>query len=940
MKQPLKFSFVLLTLTVFVFAAVVVGGPDTLRAQEDDDGGQTGSGQPVPPQPLEPAGTTDDDPASIYDIGSLFPGSLPASSLDVTEAAFDQSDMDIVDASVDGFLYVFVADTAANGNNRIYGYEADNSTGALSLISGFPVNVGQSGSSSFWIGEMMAYDGTNGVVYVANDVEDTLSAYSVDMTTGAIIEKVYSPATLGAGLWDCVNVHPNGSPVIVADFNGSVASLIMTPGSALPAAGSPFSANGALPFGCALSQDGGYYYAGGSADSLIAEFSINEPIGVLSHLAGSPYNSGIFGNNAFATDSDGRLFVSSWRTGDVGAFTSTNGILTAVSGNPFASSVGGANDFSGAGFGLLHPSNYFMVADRALNQVAVFQIAGSGTATTLTEVTDSPFATGFKDTHVLALNSTSSFLYAANASSRNITTFSVNASNGKLTDEGTQAANALGATGRIQGMAFVPIPDTQLKFYSDKSVFIADFPGATLEDFEDSKAVGNTPQTCNTPVDKDSSDPCFDPGDIVDGVQFIANPPISFAFVAIDAGFNGEPLTSKTIGTSSYGTLDIVFPDNAVYALGGDFISWFFANDSFLFTIYGPGGKLLGTVTSDVLQSGTFWGVATVEYISRVNVSALKPIATLKYEGFDNIAFGKNAADFTGSPTSGRVNHSVTFINKSKGAFSSCLWTFGDGAQSSSCGNPSHTYKKPGIYNVKLTVSGLGGSNTRTRSSYITVDNVVADFTASPTSGPVNLTVKFTNKSLGDYTSCSWDFGDSSNSTTCGNPTHTYKKTGTKTITLTVSGPGFSDPQSKTIVVQDANVFVPLSVGDFCGGFNGPREKEPNNVPSSANGPLCFFRTYKGSPDNDHPELESDWFYFTSNGGAFTVNVTKFLKSNAQVLLYYQNSGNLVTFKGDQASGSYILSHNGPAGKYLVRVVAGAGHPKGNGDYSLKVTAP
>jgi hypothetical protein len=138
----------------------------------------------------------------------------------------------------------------------------------------------------------------------------------------------------------------------------------------------------------------------------------------------------------------------------------------------------------------------------------------------------------------------------------------------------------------------------------------------------------------------------------------------------------------------------------------------------------------------------------------------------------------------------------------------------------------------------------------------------------------------------------------------------------------------------------DKFIFIPVALNNYCGGFSRPREKEPNNDPSSANGPLCLFKTYKGSPDNDYPELESDWFYFTSNGGAFTVSVTKFLKSKAQVLLYYQNSGNFKTFQANQASGNYILSHNGPAGKYLVRVVAEANHLEGNGDYNLKVTKP
>src|SRR5262249_23276492 len=47
-------------------------------------------------------------------------------------------------------------------------------------------------------------------------------------------------------------------------------------------------------------------------------------------------------------------------------------------------------------------------------------------------------------------------------------------------------------------------------------------------------------------------------------------------------------------------------------------------------------------------------------------------------------------------------------------------WAFGDGA-SSNVQSPSHTYSTPGTYTVQLTVTGPGGSNTATKTGYITV---------------------------------------------------------------------------------------------------------------------------------------------------------------------------------------------------------------------------
>jgi hypothetical protein len=79
---------------------------------------------------------------------------------------------------------------------------------------------------------------------------------------------------------------------------------------------------------------------------------------------------------------------------------------------------------------------------------------------------------------------------------------------------------------------------------------------------------------------------------------------------------------------------------------------------------------------------------------------------------------------------------------------------------------------------------------------YVDAD-LVADFAADVTSGPVPLSVNFTDQSTGDISSWSWDFGDGSTSTEQ-NPAHTYTEPGTYTVTLTVTGPEGSDTETKT----------------------------------------------------------------------------------------------------------------------------------------------
>ena len=91
-----------------------------------------------------------------------------------------------------------------------------------------------------------------------------------------------------------------------------------------------------------------------------------------------------------------------------------------------------------------------------------------------------------------------------------------------------------------------------------------------------------------------------------------------------------------------------------------------------------------------------------------------------------------------------------------------------------------------------------------------------AAFSAQPKTGPAPLTVNFTNQSTGSFTSWEWNFGDGSASTEQ-NPSHTYSKSGTFTVSLTVSGPGGSDTDIKPGYIQVLEMgtfyFIPNNTG-------------------------------------------------------------------------------------------------------------------------------
>ncbi len=162
-------------------------------------------------------------------------------------------------------------------------------------------------------------------------------------------------------------------------------------------------------------------------------------------------------------------------------------------------------------------------------------------------------------------------------------------------------------------------------------------------------------------------------------------------------------------------------------------------------------------------------------------------------------------ADFTGTPTSGAPTLSVAFTDASTGSPTSWAWTFGDGGTSTSQ-NPSHDYSAPGTYTVTLTATNAYGSDVKTRTGYIVVSPPlpVASFTGGGASGAHPLPVPLTDTSSHTPTSWLWDFGDGDTSTDQ-NPVHTYRSTGSYTITLIASNAGGdSSPATDVVTVTEA----------------------------------------------------------------------------------------------------------------------------------------
>lgn len=250
-------------------------------------------------------------------------------------------------------------------------------------------------------------------------------------------------------------------------------------------------------------------------------------------------------------------------------------------------------------------------------------------------------------------------------------------------------------------------------------------------------------------------------------VTSTAQPPV--------ASFTGKPTCGKA-------PLSVKFNDTST----GSPTSWYWvfgdgtnATEQNPVHVYTTAGKY--TVSMMVTNAGGSNTSTRIDYIA-VSGSVKPPVA-----------------NFYGKPTSGKAPVSVKFTDTSTGSPTTWYWDFGDGTNATDR-NAVHSYTIPGKYTVSLTVTNAGGSNTKTRTEYITVKGTpppTANFNGKPTSGKTPLSVKFTDTSTGSPTSWFWEFGDGTNDTVQ-HPVHPYTAAGKYTVSLMASNAGGNTTKTRT----------------------------------------------------------------------------------------------------------------------------------------------
>ncbi|HVN73497.1 MAG TPA: PKD domain-containing protein [Methanoregula sp.] len=165
------------------------------------------------------------------------------------------------------------------------------------------------------------------------------------------------------------------------------------------------------------------------------------------------------------------------------------------------------------------------------------------------------------------------------------------------------------------------------------------------------------------------------------------------------AGFTGSPTTGNR-------PLTVVFTDSSTNSP----TSWSWT--------FGDGDTTNATVQNPVHQYANA-GTYTVSLIA-TNAGGSNSSTRANYIV---VSTPPPVAGFSGTPTTGNRPLTVIFTDSSTNSPTSWSWTFGDGdSTNATVQNPVHRYANAGTYTVSLTATNAGGSNTSTRTNYITAN--------------------------------------------------------------------------------------------------------------------------------------------------------------------------------------------------------------------------
>jgi 6-phosphogluconolactonase (cycloisomerase 2 family) len=329
-------------------------------------------------------------------------------------------------------LFGLVCLGSAAASDARYAYVPGNNGMSIYTVNG---KTGQLRSNGyFYPGSALGYatiDPSQKFLYALGSATlgpNSISAFTIDATTGALTEVSSSPYATGNGPVS-VTVDPQDKFVYVPNDNSnniSAYTIDSDTGALTPVHGSPFAA-GDEPLSVVIDPTDSFAYVNNVDDSPggdVSGYTINATTGVLTAMPGSPFlsRSGAF---AVVIAPSGKFgYVS--QPGEVTIFSinATTGIPTAV-GSPFA--VEGTSFESM----VMAPSGKFIFIPGFTNPGTVAAVKVNPTTGALSAVSGSPVASGDSPSSA-TVDPGGKLLYVTNSGSGEVWTYSIAAS-GKLT---------------------------------------------------------------------------------------------------------------------------------------------------------------------------------------------------------------------------------------------------------------------------------------------------------------------------------------------------------------------------------------------------------------------------------------------------------------------------------------------------------------------------
>lgn len=269
---------------------------------------------------------------------------------------------------------------------------------------------------------------------------DHLSAYSIDCETGAL--RQVSGSTVASGAYPLSAVsHPLANFIYCANANGDSVSAYSIDGSTgKPSLVGDYS-TGIHPVEIAIDAAGKFLYAANFIGDSVSAFTINSGTGALTAVSGSPFVTGDEVRGVAVTP-DGKFLYAAYKSNVAGySINATTGALTAIAGSPFANPAGSASPYIA-----VSPSGGFLVTANVNSPGSASVFSINATTGALTAVAGSPFTTSGYPTWP-SFEPQGKFVFFNHWNSNAVSSFSINATTGALTSIGSYSTGGTSASG-------------------------------------------------------------------------------------------------------------------------------------------------------------------------------------------------------------------------------------------------------------------------------------------------------------------------------------------------------------------------------------------------------------------------------------------------------------------------------------------------------------